>query len=517
MTAELSATRGAPRSNVERMARAGGVSLAGAGVAAVAGVALMALITNNFDKATAGRIVTSTSLFLIATAVVQLGTDIGLVRWIPTLLVRGHGHQVRPVVRIALIPVIGASVLVALLGFSFSSELAGIIDHTSDGGQLADQIKVLALFLPVASVYNTVLAGTRGFPYAGSHCRHRVARPRALTTGLGRRCPRARPRRSRGRDGVVAALYRRTCRSHPVVSRTVATAGSTRRRQRRSDGRRVGASLLAGPLRRRRESNTTRRPSPSSSSPARSCPARPGRVGEAALEEASGKKCGVDFGMCYSPEFIALGSVVRDFLNPDFILIGESDTKSGELLSGDLPERLRQHSRRRPHGFGQRRDHQNRASTRTSPPRSPTPTCSPKCATELDGGDVDAVASALGQDTSHRAEVPQGLDRLRRPVLPARQRGALTPCAAHGRRDADAEATTWSTTSRSPRFKAIVEPTCLPPAGRHPRPVVQALHQRRREVAGPRIGPGTSHRRASPSPSATRPRWTPRRRCCRGR
>ncbi len=177
MTAELSATRGAPRSNVERMARAGGVSLAGAGVAAVAGVALMALITNNFDKATAGRIVTSTSLFLIATAVVQLGTDIGLVRWIPTLLVRGHGHQVRPIVRIALIPVIGASVLVALLGFSFSSELAGIIDHTSDGRQLADQIKVLALFLPVASVYNTVLAGTRGF---------RTQVPTAVTESLGR-------------------------------------------------------------------------------------------------------------------------------------------------------------------------------------------------------------------------------------------------------------------------------------------------------------------------------------------
>jgi len=51
------------------------------------------------------------------------------------------------------------------------------------------------------------------------------------------------------------------------------------------------------------------------------------------LERVSGKKCGVDFGLCYSPEFIALGSVIRDFLNPDVILIGESDTRSGESLS----------------------------------------------------------------------------------------------------------------------------------------------------------------------------------------
>lgn len=50
------------------------------------------------------------------------------------------------------------------------------------------------------------------------------------------------------------------------------------------------------------------------------------------LEEASGKKCGVDFGLCYSPEFIALGSVIRDFLNPDFYLVGEFDERSGAAL-----------------------------------------------------------------------------------------------------------------------------------------------------------------------------------------
>jgi len=51
------------------------------------------------------------------------------------------------------------------------------------------------------------------------------------------------------------------------------------------------------------------------------------------LEKVSGKKCGRDFGLCYSPEFIALGTVIRDFLYPDVILIGESDPKSGKLLS----------------------------------------------------------------------------------------------------------------------------------------------------------------------------------------
>lgn len=50
------------------------------------------------------------------------------------------------------------------------------------------------------------------------------------------------------------------------------------------------------------------------------------------LETCSGRRCGEGFGLCYSPEFIALGSVIRDLLNPDLLLIGECDPKAGELL-----------------------------------------------------------------------------------------------------------------------------------------------------------------------------------------
>jgi UDPglucose 6-dehydrogenase len=51
------------------------------------------------------------------------------------------------------------------------------------------------------------------------------------------------------------------------------------------------------------------------------------------LENVSGKKCGVDFGLCYNPEFIALGTVIRDLASPDAVLIGESEPRSGELLA----------------------------------------------------------------------------------------------------------------------------------------------------------------------------------------
>jgi UDPglucose 6-dehydrogenase len=51
-----------------------------------------------------------------------------------------------------------------------------------------------------------------------------------------------------------------------------------------------------------------------------------------ALEDASQRQIGTSLGLCYSPEFIALGSVIRDMCNPDFVLIGESDERAGDLL-----------------------------------------------------------------------------------------------------------------------------------------------------------------------------------------
>jgi UDPglucose 6-dehydrogenase len=51
-----------------------------------------------------------------------------------------------------------------------------------------------------------------------------------------------------------------------------------------------------------------------------------------ALEKASGRRVGETLGLCYSPEFIALGSVIRDMLEPDMVLIGESDPRAGDVL-----------------------------------------------------------------------------------------------------------------------------------------------------------------------------------------
>jgi GDP-mannose 6-dehydrogenase len=50
------------------------------------------------------------------------------------------------------------------------------------------------------------------------------------------------------------------------------------------------------------------------------------------LEQYSGKKAGVDFGVSMNPEFLREGSAIRDYYAPAMVMIGELDAKSGDWV-----------------------------------------------------------------------------------------------------------------------------------------------------------------------------------------
>ena len=50
------------------------------------------------------------------------------------------------------------------------------------------------------------------------------------------------------------------------------------------------------------------------------------------IEEASGKRAGPDFGVGMNPEFLTEGRAIRDFLEPDRIVLGASDARTLETL-----------------------------------------------------------------------------------------------------------------------------------------------------------------------------------------
>jgi len=146
----------------------------------------------------------------------------------------------------------------------------------------------------------------------------------------------------------------------------------------------------------------------------------PGTTGteiKEALEAASGRIVGPDLGLCYNPEFIALGSVVRDMLFPDSILIGESDTKAGDMLQTIY---LQMCENKPP---VQRMNFVNAELTKISVNTYVTTKISyanmlADICDRIPGADVDAVTKALGADTRIGAKYLKGAMGYGGPCFP---------------------------------------------------------------------------------------------------
>jgi UDPglucose 6-dehydrogenase len=126
-----------------------------------------------------------------------------------------------------------------------------------------------------------------------------------------------------------------------------------------------------------------------------------------ALERHSGKKCGRDFGLCYSPEFIALGSVIRNFLNPDFLLIGESDARAGDLLTQVYQGVVENRPPVARMSFANAELTKLALNTYVTTKISYANMLAELCE-HLDGGDVDVVTAALGLDARIGAKCLKG-------------------------------------------------------------------------------------------------------------
>jgi UDPglucose 6-dehydrogenase len=115
------------------------------------------------------------------------------------------------------------------------------------------------------------------------------------------------------------------------------------------------------------------------------------------LEQRSVKTCGRDFGVCYNPEFIALGDVVKGLLHPDFILIGESDERAGRELAR-IQSRVCENK-----ASVQRMNFVNAELAKISVNSFVTMKMSfantlAEICENVDGADVDQITSAIGKD-----------------------------------------------------------------------------------------------------------------------
>jgi O-antigen/teichoic acid export membrane protein len=148
--------------HLERLARRGTASVVGAGCSAVFGTLFVVVVTNGFSPSTAGTLFAATSAFLILESVAFLGTDTGLVRWLPVQLASGRSADLRRTLVVAGAPVVALSVLLGAGLFLSAAPLAPHLVGRGAAGAMTDMLRVLGVVLPVAALHALVLAATRG-------------------------------------------------------------------------------------------------------------------------------------------------------------------------------------------------------------------------------------------------------------------------------------------------------------------------------------------------------------------
>jgi UDPglucose 6-dehydrogenase len=135
------------------------------------------------------------------------------------------------------------------------------------------------------------------------------------------------------------------------------------------------------------------------------------------LERVSGKTCGPDFGLCYSPEFIALGDVIHGMTEPDFVLIGESDRKAGAELTRIQRQICKNNPPIERMSFTNAELAKISVNSFVTMKMSFANTLAEICE-RMPGGDVDRVTAALGRDRRIGASYLRGAQGYGGPCFP---------------------------------------------------------------------------------------------------
>jgi O-antigen/teichoic acid export membrane protein len=147
---------------VDRLARDGLFALVGAGVTAVLNLVLVFVTIHAVGRTTAGIVFAATSAFLIAETAARLGCPTGLMYFLVRARTLGNVRELRAVLRAGLTPVVIVSTVLAVVVIAFADPI-GEWMAKGHGQAAASSIKVLAVFIPIAAISDSLLNATRAF------------------------------------------------------------------------------------------------------------------------------------------------------------------------------------------------------------------------------------------------------------------------------------------------------------------------------------------------------------------
>jgi O-antigen/teichoic acid export membrane protein len=140
----------------------------GAVVAAAATIASTLLVARKFPPGVAGAFFTATSAFLIVETLATLGANVGLVYFIARFRSLREEGRIPAIMRVAVLPVVVASIVLTTAMLIFSAPLAHVLIATHPGrhvtpGAVTTALRGLAVSIPFAAQIDTVLGATRGY------------------------------------------------------------------------------------------------------------------------------------------------------------------------------------------------------------------------------------------------------------------------------------------------------------------------------------------------------------------
>ncbi|MDQ2876196.1 MAG: polysaccharide biosynthesis C-terminal domain-containing protein, partial [Actinomycetota bacterium] len=170
------------RTGLVGVARGGMLNLAGAGLSAMATLAMTVLVTRHFSRPVAGAFFAATSLFLIVESISNLGAFNGVIYFIARLRSLQAEVRIPAILRAAIRPVAVCSVAAAVATVVFAEPLARLLlgghaSHGADPVAVARILRALAVTLPFAALMDTFLGASRGY---------RDMRPTVLVDRVGR-------------------------------------------------------------------------------------------------------------------------------------------------------------------------------------------------------------------------------------------------------------------------------------------------------------------------------------------
>ncbi len=145
-------------------ARGGLANMVGAAVAGTAGFAVTWLVARGLGRDEAGGFFAGTAAFVMVGMLAKLGTQTSLVYFLARLRTRNASvDAIRRCLRAGLVPVAVAAVLTGVLMAVLAPELARLTTRGRVHPGYVTQLRVLAIFLPLGVLSDTLLAATRGF------------------------------------------------------------------------------------------------------------------------------------------------------------------------------------------------------------------------------------------------------------------------------------------------------------------------------------------------------------------